>query len=425
MDIRVKPCSLAGSVSAPLSKSEFHRVLICSALSDRETAISCTGNRAFQLPDDIKATISCLESLGAKITVLSDSVTVTPIDRTAVPERPVLDCKSSAATLRFLIPGACALNCSPSFTGSALLARRPVADILSCLSDHGIVFTGDRLPFSACGEMTGGEFFIPGNISSQYLSGLLMALPIMEPSSVTVTTDLYSSGYVSVTRQVMSGFGVDISCEGRKYMLSSERGYMSPSWLNVGGDWSGAAVLLTAGLICGNSAISVDGLDIFSEQADKAIISILNSMRGTCAIGNEISTRYGHLRGAEIDMNENPDLFPILAVAASVAEGTSRFTGVERLRVKESDRIDSVISLVTSLGGNAVFCDGDVIIRGVPSLKGGIIDTFSDHRIAMAGVIAAAASREGAVIKGAECISKSWPDFLECFRSLGGEYDVI
>ncbi|MBR2807160.1 MAG: 3-phosphoshikimate 1-carboxyvinyltransferase [Oscillospiraceae bacterium] len=426
MDIRVRPSSLRGEVTAPPSKSELHRMLICAALADRETVIRAASGGSFELSDDILATISCLKALGACVTVDIGSLTVVPVDKSNVPEHPVLDCRNSASTLRFLLPVAAALGCDALFTGSGSLTARPVTDLIECLSLHGVIFSSEQLPFSVSGRMTGGEFRISGNISSQYLTGLLLSLPIIENgSSVVLTTELHSSRYISLTCSTMSLFGVNVTENGGVYTIASRGLYVSPGKLTAGGDWSGASFFMLAGLICGGSSVSVSGLDLFSDQADKAVIALFNSMHGTCAIGEDISTRYSHLYGSDMDMNETPDLFPVLAVAASVAEGISRFTGIERLRSKESDRISSVVSLISSLGGSVSAEGGDVVIRGVPALRGGIADTMSDHRIAMAAVIAAAASKDGAVIRGAECISKSWPDFLDCFSALGGIYDVI
>lgn len=426
MDIRVRPSSLRGEVTVPPSKSELHRMLICAALADRETVIRAASGGSYELPDDILATVSCLRALGARITEDTESLTVVPVDKTNVPECPVLDCRDSASTLRFLLPVAAALGCNATFTGSGSLAARPAADLIETLSRHGVIFSSEQLPFSVSGRMSGGEFRISGDISSQYLTGLLLSLPLIEEDSgIVLTTELHSSRYISLTCSIMSLFGVKVTENGGVYTIASQSRYVSPGDLTAGGDWSGASFFMLAGLICGGSSVSVSGLDLFSDQADKAVIALFNSMHGTCAIGEDILTRYSHLYGSDMDMNETPDLFPVLAVAASVAEGISRFTGIERLRVKESDRISSVVSLISSLGGSASAEGGDVVIRGVPALRGGIADAMSDHRIAMAAVIAAAASRDGAVIRGAECISKSWPDFLDCFRALGGIYDVI
>ena len=324
-----------------------------------------------------------------------------------------------------MLPIASALTSHASFTGSGRLPERPVDGLIEALSAHGKYFSGTKLPFTAEGNLEGGVFSVTGDLTSQYLSGLFMALPLLpEGSSVKLATKLHSTSYVSLTTDVMSRFGITVEGSGSGLVASGRSGYVSPGQLGVTGDWSGAASLLTAGLVRKGNSVSYTGLDLYSSQSDTVMISLFNMMHGTLLLGREITAKYCSLTGADIDIDNAPDLFPSLAVAASAADGISRFTNISRLRLKESDRVTTTVNMINSIGGKAEICGDSVIIKGSP-LTGGIADPCGDHRIAMAAAAASTLCSEPVIIKGFECTNKSYPDFLRDFRAIGGIADVI
>lgn len=408
----IQPTQLNGKITAITSKSDAHRLLICAALAESSTRITMRGTS-----DDINVTISCLRALGAEITVDPDGVLVTPIKE--VPPAPQLDCMESGSTLRFLLPVAAALGANTKFVGRGRLPERPVGELTAQLRAHGVTVSSDKLPLEISGRLTGGDFTLPGNVSSQFVTGLLLALPLCGGGIVKLTTQLESAPYVDITCADMKRFGVSVAkCES-SFTVSPGQEYRSPGIAHAEGDWSGAAFFLAAGALSGEVAVS--GLNPDSPQGDMAVVDILRKFGADITVsGSDVTARHtGKLRACDIDVSEIPDLLPVLAVVAAAAEGTTVFTGGSRLRLKESDRIASTAAMIRSLGGTAEERPDGLEVTG-SALSGGCVDSFGDHRIAMSAAVAATVCRRNVEITNPMCVSKSYPDFYTDFKKLGG-----
>ncbi|MGM9521082.1 MAG: 3-phosphoshikimate 1-carboxyvinyltransferase [Oscillospiraceae bacterium] len=416
MDIRISPSRLSGTVKAVASKSDAHRLLICAALSDKATRVVIAERSA-----DIDATAACLTAMGADISYRDGAFYVCPI--TAVGANPLIDCNESGSTLRFLLPVAAALCDKSSFTGSGKLPQRPIGELVSAMSEHGVSFSSGSLPLEISGRMTGGQFSIPGNVSSQYISGLLMALPLAGGGEIRLTTKLESAAYVDITISAMERFGINVARTESGFAVPAGKLYNSPGEISAEGDWSNSAFFLTAGAL--GASLSVSGLCPDSVQGDRAVIDVLCRM-GAKTLDSPlgISVGKGRLSGCTVDVSEIPDLLPVLSVAAAFCDGETRFINGARLRIKESDRLSSTAALISSLGGSVKEQPDGLIIKG-KALTGGRVDGFNDHRIVMSAAIAGAFCKEDVIINGAEAIRKSYPTFFDDYRALGGTADVI
>ncbi|MDO4265415.1 MAG: 3-phosphoshikimate 1-carboxyvinyltransferase [Eubacteriales bacterium] len=418
MDIEIQPQALRGTVEAVSSKSDVHRALICAALSDRKTEISCN-----LMSKDIEATARCLNAAGAGIVYekAAGKLLVSPVGSSAREgmrgddREEELFCGESGSTLRFLIPVMAALGKPVCFTGAGELPNRPLSALLSVLSAHGMEFDGEKLPLRMRGRLEPGVYRLPGNISSQYITGLLLAFPLMEGASeIRLLTELQSAAYVDMTLDTMSRFGINIDRTENGFYYTSGT-YRSPEQYAADGDWSNAAFWLCADHLPGN-ALDVRGLRGLSVQGDRAVAEILK--------------KHFHKEHAEntrtIDVSEIPDLTPALAALAVCTPGTTEFVNAERLRIKECDRISALHELAEALGAGASETASSLIIHGNARPEGGCsIDSHNDHRIAMAAAIAASACRNNVIIRGAQAVEKSYPHFFEDYRKLGGKADVI
>lgn len=420
--------SRCGIAKAPPSKSYAHRLLIAAALSDREVKVGSCGHS-----DDIGATIDCLRQLGAGILRLEDgSALVRPIEREKSFSRKTRDgniklrCGESGSTLRFLIPVAGALGKEVTFEMEGRLPERPVGDYARALENGGMKIVKEGNCLKCSGRLRPGEYVIPGNVSSQFVSGLLFALPLLKGSSrITVTGKMQSEGYADMTAGVIRTFGIGVEKTGEGYLLENTEGYKAPDIeLVTEEDWSGAAFLLAAGAFS-QKGITVTGLNKSSVQGDRRIVEILERFGANVTpCENRITVKRGDLKGIVIDAGEIPDLVPALAVTACGAEGETRIVNAARLRFKETDRIKTTVSLINSLGGIANETEDGLVVKGAEKtggLRGGKCDSFSDHRIAMSAALSACIAKEKVVISGAECVSKSFPDFFEVFGGLEKE----
>lgn len=421
MNIVCRPSELSGTVRAIPSKSDAHRKLICAALSENG------GTLPLYPPfcDDIAATVRCLTALGAAFTETPDGLRVTPVKRQAYAE---LDCGESGSTLRFLLPVAMCVCDNIAVTGHGRLPERPINTLTEAMSAHGVQFSGEKLPLNAVGTLTGGVYEIAGNISSQFLSGLLMALPLCESDSeIRLTTALQSSKYVDMTLDTLRLFGAEITVSEHdgflRYAIKGKQKLHFPDNITIDGDWSNAAFWL-AGAVGDGDSVTVSGLDPDSTQGDKAIAEIL---RGAGADvqrdAHSISVSGGAMRGINASMEEIPDLLPILAVCAACADGTSHFTNAERLRIKESDRLSAVAELLHAIGGRVDELPDGLTVRG-GQLTGGTVDAQNDHRLVMAAAIAALRCKKPVTILGAEAVNKSYPSFFSDYRDLGGIAEI-
>ena len=446
MDIRITPSRLSGTLDAVSSKAFVHRLLICSALAEKETSINFNG-----MSDDIAATIRCLEAMGSSIKTERTALIVTPIMEKRE-SSVILQCGESGSTARFVLPLAAHFFDSFTLTGEGRLPRRPFAPLCDALTNVGCKFDSDQLPMTVTGRIKSGNFQIAGNISSQFISGLLFVLPLLgEGSTITVTTPLESEGYVEMTIEVLSLFGIAVEkkdsspppqdssenldgsppdpvMESHVFRINGNRRYDSPGFATAESDWSNAAFFLCMGALGHlhrGGDISLRGLSMISEQGDKKIIEILNSFGAKAEGGTLTTARPGVLRGINIDAAHIPDLVPTLSVIAAVSEGTTRIFNAQRLRLKESDRIHSTYHMLSSLGADVHTTDDGLVIRGKRKLQGGIVDGAGDHRIVMAAATAACACEKPVVIKGFGAVNKSYPSFFGNLKTLGGVIDVV
>lgn len=408
----ISPAKLAGSIDAIASKSDAHRLLILAALSKGETSLTME-----RRSEDIDATISCLIALGAEITILPEGVLVRGIEQAA--DYPLLDCKESGSTFRFLLPVACALSERVRFTGRGRLPERPIGELMREMQSHGVSFSAERLPFETRGLLTGGAFSLPGNVSSQYLTGLLLALPqLNEDSTILLTTRLESAAYVDITLDALARFGVRVGTQGEQYTVFGGRVISSPGELDVDGDWSNAAFFLAAGAL--GNPVTVKGLRLDSPQGDRAILDALRRFgAGVEATVDSVTVSPAQLVGCTIDVGETPDLLPVLAVLGACAAGKTHLVNAARLRLKESDRLASVSAMIRDLGGLVEEHADALVITGT-KLSGGTVDSCRDHRIAMSAAIASIRCKREVAILGAEAVNKSYPAFYQDFHQLGG-----
>ena len=428
MTVQITPSILKGTVTAIPSKSELHRALICASFCEDPTDIIVPGSAYAYIdiiPDDIKATVSCLCALGAEISFVPNMFHVRPLSSRAY--RPEMDCRESASTLRFMLPVAAASSLNASFTGGEHLSERPISDLLITLEEHGVTSSAKGLPLELSGNLSDGRFYISGNVTSQYLSGLLLTLPLLDSGSdIVLSTELRSSSYIDITVDIMSKFGVNVIRDGDRYYLSGPVRYRSPGTVTIGGDWSNASAFLVAGLLNGCNSVAVKNLEVSSPQGDKNIIHILESFGAHLKTSSGgILSEGARLHGAAIDIDSNPDLMPSLAVAAMAADGNTEFVNAERQRYKESDRIISIERMVCSLNCQARSSPDSLVISGGSDIRGGTIDSFGDHRIVMAAAIASCLTDTPVTVTNAESVSKSYPTFFDDFRSIGGIVNVI
>ena len=432
MNVTVQPGQLTGEVEAPSSKSEAHRLLICAAFAPGTTDIDCTTSS-----DDIDATVSCLEALGARVTRTRRGFRVRPVPGTSasdnLPEAArgaVLDCGESGSTLRFLLPVVAALGCGARLVGHGRLPERPLSPLYEELVAHGAELSRQgEVPLVVGGRLRAGRFSLPGNVSSQFVSGLMMAAPILRaPVEIDVAEPVESRPYIDLTARALERFGAQVSEErvrteagaARALVVSAPSGLSSPGTVSVGGDWSGAAFWLAAGAL-GGAGVAVRGLDPASAQGDRQVLAAL-ALLGARVLrrADGAACAPDALAGRDLSVESCPDLVPPLAAVAACAEGRTRIRGAARLRLKESDRLATVSAVVTDLGGHAEVTADGLVIEGSRALRGGTVDAAGDHRIAMMAAVLAARCEAPVTIRGAECVSKSYPAFFEDLASLGG-----
>lgn len=420
MDIRLTPSKLNGKIAAISSKSDAHRILIAAALSDKPTVIYCNSTS-----DDIKATENCLKALGAKIKTADGKIEVEPIK--APMKKAELDCGESGSTLRFLLPVAGALGVEATLTGHGRLPSRPVTPLRREMENYGVEFSAPwEFPIKIKGQLTSGEYTLKGNVSSQFVTGLLFALPVLQgDSKIRLIPPVESKPYINMTLNTLSKFGIEVIEGENEYIIKGGQKYISPDEITVEGDWSNAAFFLTAGAL--GEGVTVTGLNTESLQGDKAVIDILEKMGAAVKINNDsVTVSGGELRGVQIDASNIPDLVPILSVAAAAAQsGVTTVTHAERLRLKECDRLAAINECLNNIGTVVAETDDGIIIWSGDKIRGGEVFSFNDHRIVMSMAIAAAVCEDDVVIKNAEAVNKSYPNFFEDYNGLGGKADVI
>ena len=421
MDIKITPRKLEGTIEAMPSKSHAHRLLIARKLSELQGYALEGGVEIPAFSDDIEATMACISQLDKNT--------------------PYLECGESGSTLRFMLPVVMALKDSATFLGTGRLPDRPLSPLKEEMERHGCRFrmgsnkNTDRFKeiCAVSGRLAAGDYVLAGNVSSQFITGLLFALPLLEEdSTITLTTELESAGYVDMTLDVLNAFSIDVDVSVTesgflKYSIPGGQVYREKPGIILDGDWSNAAFWLAAGSLSGD--ITVTGLRLESSQRDKEILTILDRMgadlevepqvNGTVSIRSKASI----LKGAEVDVGQTPDLMPILAVLMSFSEGTSMITHAERLQFKESNRLKAIYSVLHNLDADISYGGDWLSFTGKAFLEGGTVDSYGDHRIAMSAAIASCLCRGPVYLSNPIAVTKSYPDFYKDFASLGGEIE--
>ena len=406
MIVSVNGSGLKGSIRVPESKSHAHRALICSALSGNPSRIICEKTSA-----DIDATASCLNALGAVIERTYNGFSISGLNKK---DSCILDCNESGSTYRFMVPVACALSEECTFLLRGRLPYRPMEPVFSNLKKHGITITGEGSDaVTLKGRLTSGRYSIRGDISSQYITGLLFALPLLDGDSlIEIKGELQSESYINITLKTLSDYGIIIERKENTFCIAGGQKYIAPEKLVVEADWSNGAFWLSAGALSDNG-ITCLGLDSNSPQGDKRIIEILSSFGAEITEkDNAVTVKAGCLKGIELDAGDIPDLVPVISVVAAFAQGKTYISNAGRLRLKESDRLETVSHLLNALGGRVTEYEDALLIEGVP-LKGGRCSSFNDHRIAMSLAVASVGCAERVVIEGAEAVNKSYPAFYD------------
>ena len=385
MNITITPGKLNGTVAAIPSKSQAHRYLICAAFAGSPTTLLCPDTNR-----DIEATADCLRALGADIQRTETGYVIYPIG--SIPECAVLNCCESGSTLRFMLPIVGALGVDATFRMEGRLPQRPLSPLWEEMERMGCTLRRPTENTIRCqGKLQPGDYSIDGGVSSQFITGLYYALPLINgKTSLTITGKLESKPYVTMTVRALSRFGYP--------------GNQSPGEITVEGDWSNGAFWLAAKQM--KNDITVTNLSTDSPQGDRAAAELLLKLEENIII----------------DATDIPDLVPILAVTAGAKQGAV-FTGIQRLRIKESDRVASTIAMLTALGGKAEATKSNLTVYGT-GFRGGTVDACNDHRIAMAAAIAATVCTQPVNILGAEAVNKSYPGFWEEYKRLGGQYEL-
>ena len=387
MNVTIVPGTLEGAVTPPSSKSQTHRAVLALMLAQGEGKLS---NLA--VSEDIQATQDCVAALKSGQPAQADGL-------------PLLDCGESGSTLRFLIPVALAVRGGGRFTGRGRLMKRPQGPYIRLLEEKGILWNQEGTCLTVAGQLEPGVYALPGNVSSQFITGLLYALPLLPGDSrIVLTTPLESRGYVDMTLDMLRRFDIKVEEQEDGFLVPGNQTYQARD-LTLEADWSGAAFWYAANFL--GAQVDIQGLNPDSVQGDR-----------------QIGTLYWKLArpgDVDIDLSQCPDLAPPLAAMAAVRKGTTRFVHAGRLRMKESDRLETIARTLNALGAKAQVGEDTLTLEGVDHLEGGTVDGCNDHRIAMMAAVAAVACKEPVTILGAECVKKSYPRFWEDYTALGGE----
>ena len=410
MNVMLTPHELKGKTVAPSSKSYAHRYIIAACLSGKKTLIKNVG-----FSEDVLATIRCMKAMGADCELTSGCLKVKSFSPR---KNAVLDCGESGSTLRFLLPIAAALGVNATFIGSEKLLSRPLSALKETLINHGITFDG----FKISGRLSGDKFTVDGSVSSQYVTGLLFALAILEREcELEIVGNKVSGGYVNITLDVLKNCGIKITETKIGYKIFPSK-FLPNNKITIEGDYSGAAFMLSAGAI--KNKVCVKGLNACSKQGDRKIIDILSKFGASVKLGkSSISVRKNELNAITYDCEDVPDLVQIISVVAAFSKGETVLKNVGRLKYKESDRIKAITDMLGSAKIDCYLVENDLhIIGGFPC--GGKFFSNNDHRTAMSSTILACYASGNSIIEDAGAVKKSYPDFYSDLKSLGGKFDV-
>lgn len=409
---------LSGSVKIPASKSMSHRAIMAAGLAKGKSVV-----RNLIFSNDIIATIGCMRNIGAEIVEFDDYITVVGVGGVSLTSRDFY-CNESGSTIRFMIPIGMMdkTNTRPIvFHGQGRLATRPMTPYFDIFKEKEIKYDyPSRLPLTIWGNLESGTYKLPGDVSSQFVTGLMYALSLNEQTSIIeMTSKLESRSYVDMTIDVMKSFGVMVTHDQYKHFYVPANSAFEARDYTVEGDYSQVAFFVVAGLI--NGGLTLTGLKETSLQGDSEIISIVKRMGGVIEFdGDALTIKKSQTHGVEIDMSEIPDMLPAISVLAALSKGTTRLYNGHRIRLKESDRIKAMYTELSKLGADISETDDGLIINGVSQLSGGHVDGWNDHRIVMALAVAATCATNKITITDAHAITKSYPHFFEDLKSIGG-----
>lgn len=408
--ITLSPGACHGCVTAPASKSHAHRLLICGSLGTMPVTIDCA-----DISKDIAATARCLSALCADVTEKDGKLHIVPAHKNGKKE---LFCGESGSTLRFLLPVCGALGAEAVFHREGRLPQRPLAPLGEALHAHGMEIEEEGNDLICRGQLQSGLYEIAGDVSSQYISGLLFALPLLDgDSTIRITGKLESAAYVVMTEQALRQAGIRFIKNGNEYTVFGNQQYALPAHTAVEGDYSNGAFFLCMGAL-NDKGVCVTNLPANTEQGDRAVVDILRRFGAEVTVTkDEIFVRGGALHGCEIDAAAIPDLIPVLSVVAAAAQGETHIINAGRLRLKESDRLATTAEMLTALGGTVTELPDGLVIKG-GALHGGTVNAHNDHRIAMSAAVAACTCRESVTVLGNECTDKSFPRFWDIFARL-------
>lgn len=419
--VKITPTKLKGVVQVPPSKSLAHRAIICASLAKGVSKID-----NIEYSKDIQATIQAMKSLGTKIKEYENYLIIDGTT-TFTKQNSEIDCEESGSTLRFMIPISIVEENKVHFVGRGNLGKRPLDTFYEIFERQniGYMYKRDILDLYVIGKLKPDHYTIPGNISSQFITGLLFALPLLKGDSIIeITSTLESKGYIDLTLQMLEQYGIKIiNNDYKSFVIMGNQEYQAHDY-RVEADFSQAAFYLVAGAI-GNDVVLTD-LNLNSLQGDKATLNILETMGAKInVVSDGIKVTGENLSAAQVDASQCPDVIPVVSVALALAQGKSEVINAKRLRIKECDRIIATSSQINELGGAVVELPDSMIIRGVNEFVGGNCSSFADHRIAMMLAIAATRCNQPVIIDNMECVEKSYPSFWEDYQSLGGIIDVI
>lgn len=408
--ITLSPGQRHGCVAAPASKSHAHRLLICGGLGKTPVTIDCA-----DISQDIAATAQCLHALCADVTAADGQLHIVPTRKDG---RKDLFCGESGSTLRFLLPVCGALGEEAVFHREGRLPDRPLAPLDAVLRAHGMAIEEQGSALHVKGRLQGGLYEIPGDVSSQYISGLLFALPLLDgDSTIRITGKLESAAYIAMTEQALQQAGIRFMKNGSEYTVFGSQQYALPAGAAVEGDYSNGAFFLCMGALS-NKGVRVRNMPGKTRQGDKAVIDVLRRFGAEVTVTDgEIFVRGNKLRGCEIDAAPIPDLIPVLSVVAAAAEGETYVINAGRLRLKESDRLSATAEMLTALGGRVTELSNGLVIAG-GMLHGGTVDSYNDHRIAMSAAVASCVCSEPVTVLDSQCTDKSFPRFWDIFARL-------
>lgn len=412
MDIIVNKGTVKGEVIAPPSKSYAHRIILASYLCGKKVNVYNAGTS-----QDVLATVGAIKALGATVTNNGNCLTIL---KGELPKGKIeIDCNASGSTLRFLMPILSALNVNATLKGTKTLMSRPVEKLVDCLKKGGANIDG----FNINGGLKSGTYYIDASISSQYVTGLLFALSILDgESKIILTSNIVSLGYINITIDVLKQFGVNVDFFGNVLTIKGNSYNNVLESYVVEGDWSGASFMLALGAT--NGEVKVKNLNLSSRQGDIKILDVLRDFGAKIKIdGDAVTVLKSSLKGITVDVQNIPDLAQVIASVASFADGKTTILNVERLRIKESDRVNAIINSLNALKIKAKLVENSIEIYG-GSKSSGTISGDDDHRTVMSAVVASTNVDNGVTILGAEAIEKSYPNFLQDFKAIGGSYVV-